>query len=413
MNSSLPDRRAGRFTRRHFLSAGAVALATALPGRDLRAEAALPPGERGGTPTHPVVTNAGPDGFTILWGVAGGATGWVEYGETPALGNVARAESAGLLPYSEYVLRVRVQGLRPGTKYHYRTQTVPVIYDADKIRRGEPQASDVAQVTTLDPAKAATSFTVWNDTHEHADTLARLSDLTAAADGDFLFWNGDQCNAITSNLKMGGQYLDAGGRPFAVRTPMLYGRGNHEARGVAARYLPEFTDTPEGKFYYSFRQGPVGFIVLDSGEDKDDGNAEYGGLNDFADYREKQRPWLERELAKPHLTSAPYLITFIHIPLWWTNDQEIQRYSVHGRKLWHDLLTRAGVQLVISGHTHLATWLPPDGNHAYGQLIGGGPAKDIATLITARADAARMVTTMQTLDGREVARVELTPRHAS
>src|SRR5258707_315842 len=50
-----------------------------------------PPPADGVTP--PVLQNVGPDRATVFWSAAGAAHGWVEFGETEALGQVARGES--------------------------------------------------------------------------------------------------------------------------------------------------------------------------------------------------------------------------------------------------------------------------------------------------------------------------------
>lgn len=42
---------------------------------------------------------------------------------------------------------------------------------------------------TLDPSATTTEFVVWNDTHEHDETLRKLHAATPR--GDFLIWNGD------------------------------------------------------------------------------------------------------------------------------------------------------------------------------------------------------------------------------
>ena len=68
----------------------------------------------------------------------------------------------------------------------------------------------------------------------------------------------------------------------------MYVRGNHETRGRFARSLHDYIATPNGKFYYSFDAGPVHFVVLDTGEDKEDSHPAYSGLTDFTGYREEQ-----------------------------------------------------------------------------------------------------------------------------
>jgi hypothetical protein len=62
-------------------------------------------------------------------------------------------------------------------------------------------------------------------------------------------------------------------------------------------------------------------------------------------------------------------------------------------------LAAAGVQLVVSGHTHNFAWMPAGPNQPIGQLIGGGPQPGYATLITGRATREELSITMRKLNG--------------
>ena len=88
------------------------------------APAPAPAAAAAGTP--PVVTAPGPDRMTVLWAVSSYARGWVEYGETDQLGQRADGEAGpGFIARGDRVLRVRLSGLRPGTRYHAQAVTVP------------------------------------------------------------------------------------------------------------------------------------------------------------------------------------------------------------------------------------------------------------------------------------------------
>src|SRR5947209_2629786 len=97
---------------------------TAEPAPAVAAKPTLPPGPVATTP--PVLQDMTERSVRVFWSTTAPAGGWVEYGTTPELGLVARGENAGLLPYDPRVLSVPLSGLKPGTKYYYRTQTVPV-----------------------------------------------------------------------------------------------------------------------------------------------------------------------------------------------------------------------------------------------------------------------------------------------
>lgn len=360
--------------------------------------------------SQPVLTNPAPDGVTVLWATNGPATGWVEYGESEQLGQRASGSDQGLMPFDERAFKIRLQNLRPGTRYFYRVHVQRMEYGWDFGFRPIPNGavkSEVMSFTTPNPTASETRFTVWNDTHENVETLRLLHQAHAKTPGDFLLWNGDLTNDIFSEDKMIGQFLSPANLPFATQVPYYMVRGNHDVRGPEARRLPRFTDVPNGRYYYSFRHGPLATIVLDTGEDKPEDSPVYGGLNDFAAFRSFQAEWLAKEIEQPHFKSAPFKILFCHIPLWWTNERSTGTYCLDGRKKWHDLLVKGGIQLVISGHTHAATWLPADKGRPYGQLIGGGPKPDRATYLRGQATKDGLEVVQYALTGAELHRVRI------
>jgi hypothetical protein len=169
-------------------------------------------------------------------------------------------------------------------------------------------------------------------------------------------------------------------------------------RGAEARALGRFLDRPGGQFYYSVRQGPVAFLVLDTGEDKADDAPVYAGLGTFDAYRTEQATWLAQELKKDHVRSAPFRVVVAHIPLYTTRDTQ-PHGGADARAKWHAHLAAGGVDLLITGHTHRYAWMAPDGTRPFGQLTGGGPRPQEATLIRAEADAERLTARMFRLDG--------------
>ena len=129
-------------------------------------------------------------------------------------------------------------------------------------------------------------------THERAETVKALFTQLAEAPGDLLFWNGDMFDDIGSERQLAEQLLCPAGLPYAATRPVYFSRGNHDVRGAAARVLGRCLETPGGEYFYTVRQGPVAFVVVDTGEDKEDGHPAYAGLNDFDSYRTRQATWL-------------------------------------------------------------------------------------------------------------------------
>jgi 3',5'-cyclic AMP phosphodiesterase CpdA len=308
------------------------------------------------------------------------------------------------------VLKFALPPLPAGKTVRYRVNVRGIDFkDAYHITPGAEATSGWRTFRTLDGDAGQTRFVIWNDTHENQETIAALVRRTAEVRPDFLLWNGDQTNDIYDEDKMVGQFLAPGGLEIAADWPLAYARGNHDARGPLARKLPEFTGTPRNEFYYAFRSGPVAMLVMDTGEDKPDDHPVFAGLAAFERRRREQRAWLAQTVREPWFREAPFRLLCCHIPLWWKDevtDVGHWRFSKVCRDAWLPELERAGVKVVVSGHTHEYAWLPAGKERGIGQLIGGGPRPSIATIIEGAATNRRLTLTMKKLDGTAIETLE-------
>lgn len=353
----------------------------------------------------PVLQNPGPDGVTVVAAVSGLSTGWVEFGTTPQPGNGwQRADDSrhGMLPLSGRVHRVRMAGLRPATRYWYRVAAAPINWEGPyKIKRGEAVFSPVHSFTTLDEGRGGSvAFNIINDTHENVETLKGAMGLLEQKGAALNFWNGDIFNDVRSDDQIVGNVLRPAGSAYASGTPLCFVSGNHDVRGIHARSLERFIDVPRERRYYTLRQGPVAFIVLDTGEDKADSHAVYAGLNDFARYRDEQRAWLAETVRREDVRGAAFRVAVLHIPLFGKAE------SVDSRDKWAGLLAEAKIDAAIHGHVHEFLYTPPEASHAWGQLVGGGPKPEAATVIRGEADEKRLALIAFNLGGKEIGNYE-------
>lgn len=415
--------------RRAFLTTAALGSATALPlaaqnysdyTKDPRpdvAEGTYTAGSDSGPvfAGSPVVAGPAPEAITILQPLQRSATGHLEYAVETGPFRRVDAEQSGLLPFADHVLKFRLPPLPPGKtiRYRFTARTVGWVkvrqfYHGD-LKVGEPQTSPEYRFRTLNPAAKATTFAVWNDTHENGETLRALHEKTTALKPDFLVWNGDQSNDVHFERDMAGQYLTPAGLSIADRWPLAYARGNHDVRGPAARHLPAYTGTPEDRYYYAFRSGPLAALVMDTGEDKPDDSPYFGGMAAFQPMQRRQLAWLKEVIKQPWFRQAPFKVLFCHIPLWFTRDifPQERRWECHHfcRELWLPTLVKAGVKLVVSGHTHDYRWMPAKEGQPIAQLVGGGPQPKSATFIQGTATRDTLALTMSKLDGTSVAEV--------
>lgn len=235
----------------------------------------------------PVVMGPSPEAITVLQPLQRHASGYLEFAVETGPFQRVDAGRSGLLPLAENVLKFRLPPLPPGKAVRYRLTgrsvgwvKVRQFYHGE-IRTGARQTSPEGSFRTLDPAASSTTFAVWNDTHENTETLQSLQRLTTALKPDFLLWNGDQSNDVHFERDMAGQFLAPADLIIADRWPLAYVRGNHDVRGPSAGRLADFTGTPEDRFYYAFRSGPLAALVMDTGEDKPDDSPHFGGLAAF------------------------------------------------------------------------------------------------------------------------------------
>ena len=332
--------------------------------------------------------------IAVVWAVGRPAAGFVEFGtDKDRLDQTAYGEKYGLKNYHERFLQVRIRNLKPRTRYYYRTVTRSFDFiNAYKFEQGEPVYSDVFSFETADSKKSTGSFSVINDTHNKQETLKRLTERLALIGSDYTIWNGDLVNSFDNANVAVEAILRPGNAPFAVEKPMLFVPGNHEYRGVWARNMPLFLpewehpapeDRPFGRNFV-VRTGPLALIGLDTGEDKPDNHPAWGGLADFEPYRTAQRDWLERALKSPAVATAPFVVAFCHISLYWdkpnaNGGDSLEGYASFQRQaanLWGPLLSKYGVQSLIVAHEHRFGYYPATPERTWAQIRGGGPGPE-------------------------------------
>lgn len=405
--------------RRTFLTASSLVVGASAPlaaqdysdySKDPRPEGTCTAGSLEGPvfAGSPVVSGPGPEAISILQPLQRMASGYLEFALEGESWQRVDALQAGLMPLSEHVLKFALPPLPPGKLVKYRTVArtggwvkVRQFYHGE-FKAGKPQTSPESSFKTLDPAAESTTFAVWNDTHENAQTLKALAALTDPLKPDFLLGNGDQSNDVHFERDMPRQFLNPAGLAVADKWPLAYVRGNHDVRGPAALSLPKFTGTPNDQFYYGFRSGPLAALVLDTGEDKPDDSPFLSGMAAFQKMQTEQAVWLKSAVQEPWFKDAPHKVVFCHIPLWFNHPKlPNNRFDGHRfcRDAWAATLMKAGVKLVISGHTHDYLWMPAKEGQPIAQLIGGAPQPKFATFIQGAATKDTLHLKMQRLDG--------------
>jgi predicted phosphodiesterase len=322
--------------------------------------------------THgPYLQKTGEHEATIVWTTDNPAVSWVELAPAGNDGFDAgeRSQYCQTQDGNRVVgklHKITVSGLERGTEYRYRVFSKAAIIP--RLEYGDTVSSGVygSRFTALDSRKPDISFTVLNDIHGKKDNLNALSSSVKYGKTDLVIFNGDMVDFMHDEQQFLSSFMDESVKRFASEVPVFYARGNHETRGLFNWYFSDYFPSVSGKPYYTFRQGPVHFIVLDSGEDKKDSHIEYHGIAQFDAYRTEQQEWLKKELQSESFRSAPYKVVIVHIPPVggdWHGNLEV-------RKKFLPLLNNAGITVMFCGHTHSYQYVEPDaGLHDFPILI--------------------------------------------
>lgn len=336
----------------------------------------------------------------VTWCVSGLAKGVVEVADNPEMANARTVKSGGygLVPIDVAALEVRLEGLKPATRYWYRTVTTPFtdyknIYDA---KLGEPVVGKVHSFTTLG-AGAKTHFAVMNDTHAQWKAFDLVTRKMKELKPGVILWNGDATNTTQEKETAVQIFLDppVAAKDYAADIPTCFVSGNHDFRGswiskkeevMQPRHPAERSGAEwDLKWNFAVRMGDVALIGMDTGEDKPDGHPKWFGLANFEPYRKAQAAWLAKALARPDIASAKFKVLFCHIPLYAAPDHpdyphdgvaiDPHDYAYWSREchdLWAPLLKRHGVQLVICAHKHKYRFDPATPERPWAQIVGGG-----------------------------------------
>lgn len=337
----------------------------------------------------------------VSWRISGLAKGVVEFADNPDFrdSRIVKSGGYGLVPIDISALQVRLEGLKPATRYWYRTITTPFtdyknIYDA---KLGEPIVSGMYSFTTLG-AKAAAHFCVINDTHAQWKPFEMVVSKVKTLAPAMVVWNGDATNTTQDKQTAAEIFLDPPivTKDWSSDIPVCFESGNHDFRGswiskkeevVFARHPAERRgDQWDLKWNFAVRLGDIAMIGMDTGEDKPDGHPKWFGLANFSPYRQAQAKWLTEALARPDIVGAKFKVLFCHIPLFAAKDHsdyshdgvkiDPKDYAYWSREchdLWSPILEKAGVQLVVAAHRHRFRYDAPTADRPWAQIVGGGP----------------------------------------
>jgi len=322
---------------------------------------------------EPFLQNMHNKSVAVFWEVNKNSVSWVEYGESRNFGFKAKESKDGMVGVSSGIQKVKLEELKPGTEYYYKVFSCEVkTLEPYKVVFGDTISSGIYKFTTPSKDDKRFTFLAFNDLHNIPQFIEGV--VKNEKDFDFAVFNGDILTDINDETDFAKKIFSPLSSYFAKEKPFYLVRGNHETRGAAARKLYKYTDTPDGKYYYAFTRGNTFFIMLDCGEDKPDNHKGYFGLADYDNYRAEEAKWLEDVVKSEKFKKAKFRIASIHMPVYKNPGKDDgENHGIYECSAkFGTILNKAGIDLLLCGHTHKYEIIKPGKETNKFPVIVGG-----------------------------------------
>lgn len=328
--------------------------------------------------TQPYLQLATPTSMNVMFQTNSVCHCWIEYGTDSLHTQRARTILDGQEVCYDIENNIKLDNLKPGTRYYYRVCAMEILYKGAYSNHFGTDTLRTPFYSFRTPALNGEDFTclVFNDLHEHGETLAHLKQLAKDIDYDFVIFNGD-CLPEPRNREHAISMIHSlADEVDGAEKPVIFLRGNHEIRNFYSAGMHHQIGYYNDKTYSAFTWGNTRFLLLDLGEDKPDSNPVYGGLNNFTQLRHDQAEFIKKELSSREFKSARNHVLISHIPVFGNTDS--YRPCT---ELWGPMLSRAPFNVALAAHTHEAKYYPKgvDGCR-YPVYVGGGYNKNDATV---------------------------------
>lgn len=204
----------------------------------------------------------------------------------------------------------------------------------------------------------------------HTNTKSALAAASRLGDYNAAIFLGDAASGLMSEKEVAVYIVQFCADITRGEMPALFVRGNHETRGRYASKLAD--DLGMDKFYYTAKLGNYSFIVLDSGEDKEDSHIEYGGMVNYENCRREMVNWLETL----ENTDNSKTVLLSHSSEICIEDELEQRAKAK--------LAQLNVSLIASGHEHKTEFFEENGIPVLidGGINANGSGTYVASMLT-------------------------------
>lgn len=350
----------------------------------------------------PWLQNLTNSGVTVIWTTNKPAIPGITLTMPDGTTRFVRNSHDGIIDGGGTLHKVRMDNLQPGMTYKYNLHSVQILkYQAYRVYYGDTLKGKPGSFSTMPVRTTGVRFTVFNDVHELPGKMASYLKHNDIASQNLYFFNGDMMDWLQDPEELYAAFIDTATFYFAGSKPFYYLRGNHETRGFAARELKKWFDFKDDRFYYSFDFGPVHFIILDSGEDKEDNDKNYFGLADFDSYRLEELEWLRKEVKSDQFRLAKFRVVLVHMPVL---KAEKQNHAITlMAENFGPVLSEAGIDLMLSGHTHRNAFYEKDKTgYGYPLLVNSNNS-----FVELEADNSRIKAVVKDVNGKVMAEYEV------
>lgn len=248
---------------------------------------------------------------------------------------------------------VTLTGLQPATTYYYTVGTTTGVLagDPDQHVRTAPVPGSTA------PIRFWALGDFGSDTPNQYAVRDQMAKFTASHRPDIWLWLGDNAYNYGTDAEF-GQKVFAVYPDFFRNIPVFPAPGNHDyadnTNKMDIDYYKIFTVPTKAEAgglasgtsaYYSYDYGNVHFISLDS-------YGSEGGQYRLYDTTGAQVQWLKRDLAARKL---PWTVVYFHHPphTKGSHNSDTEAELIRLRQNLTPILERYGVDLVLSGHSHV------------------------------------------------------------
>lgn len=313
----------------------------------------------------PMVIDSGSDYYSVVFATNKTGTGYVEYtynGEPVKLYD----EAAGRIKGDSTIHTVRV----PKAELNGNSYRVGSVRVLEAYSYGSRLGKEVKSESYAFSAPSGENQTWLSVSDWHTRLEKAYEAVSYAGDYDGVILLGDAVPGLMFEEEIRKYIVEFGGKLCGGTVPVVYIRGNHETRGEYAEKLPDYLGMDS--FYFTADYGDYRFLVLDSGEDKQDDHPEYGGMVNYAAYREAMTDWLA-ELPTTDKTT----VALVH-----SGDVCIEE-NLHESA--YASLKNLGVRQIICGHEHTCEFFEQEGLNVF---VDGGHTGDgfVASKLTFSPD---------------------------